>query len=307
MPITTTIIPIFCVIAIGWLFHRRGFIPQAFLEPANRLLFYLAIPAMIFRAIANSGFQQWFHPMLLFIVLAAVAGGYAGAWIFCRVTGVSARQAGSFIQSAGHGNLGYIGLAVVFYYLGDEGLAQASVVAGFLMILQNALSILALQAHASNLQRRRRFLQLTGRVFAHPIILAAVAGIAVAVSGWHLPVILDRSLDIVRSMALPLALLLIGASLAFASILHNLKLGLVASVIKLLLMPACGWLLFRLMGFSNNELLPGLILLAAPTATVTYVMAQEMGGDVDLSVAAISASTLFSALSFSFWLAVTRI
>ena len=51
--------------------------------------------------------------------------------------------------------------------------------------------------------------------------------------------------------------------------------------------------------------LQGLILLASPTATVTFVMSKEMQGDADFAVAAISASTLFSAGTYLFWLMVT--
>jgi hypothetical protein len=35
---------------------------------------------------------------------------------------------------------------VAFYFMGESGLAKAGILAGFLMILQNVLSVLALQA-----------------------------------------------------------------------------------------------------------------------------------------------------------------
>jgi predicted permease len=50
--------------------------------------------------------------------------------------------------------------------------------------------------------------------------------------------------------------------------------------------------------------LPAIILLASPTATIAYVMAREMSADSDFAVAAISATTLMSAFTFSFWLSV---
>jgi predicted permease len=50
--------------------------------------------------------------------------------------------------------------------------------------------------------------------------------------------------------------------------------------------------------------LPALILLASPTATIAYVMAREMKGDVDFVIAAISTSTLLSAGTYLFWMTV---
>lgn len=50
--------------------------------------------------------------------------------------------------------------------------------------------------------------------------------------------------------------------------------------------------------------IPGLIILAAPWATLVYVMAEQIGGDSDLAVAAISISTLVSGLTYGLWLSV---
>jgi len=103
-------------------------------------------------------------------------------------------------------------------------------------------------------------------------------------------------------MALPLALLVIGTSLSFAQIRQQLGLTLYISAFKLILLPALGWTLFVLLHFYRAEYLPALILLASPTATVTYVMASEMGGDPDLATTAISITTLASAVTFTLWL-----
>ncbi|WP_157067568.1 hypothetical protein [Desulfosarcina cetonica] len=45
MQVFSTIIPIFAVVILGFIARRKGFMPPAFLEPANRMVYYLAIPA----------------------------------------------------------------------------------------------------------------------------------------------------------------------------------------------------------------------------------------------------------------------
>ena len=74
--------------------------------------------------------------------------------------------------------------------------------------------------------------------------------------------------------------------------------------IKLLLLPGFGYALYRLFDLPSQDFLPGLILLASPAATISYVMAKEMGGDPDFAVASISASTLLSSVTFTIWLNV---
>ncbi len=212
------------------------------------------------------------------------------------------RQVGTFLQCSFHGNLGYIGLAVAYYFLGDAGFTRASILAGFVMLLQNFLAVVALSRFNTAPEQKPSMSSLVPRILLNPVIISAMAGMAVSLSGLDLPVIVDRSLKILSGMALPLALLVIGASLSFARMRQNLRLTLVIGVCKLLLLPALGLTFFHLLDLYRVDYLPALILLASPTATLSYVMASEMAGDVDLATAAISVSTLASALTFILWL-----
>lgn len=302
MTAVATIVPIFAVIFLGWVARRKGMAPQAFLGPANQLVFYLAIPAMIFRAIAKSSFGTQFEPRAMGITLACVGAGFALAWSAAAISGMPRHRRGTFVQSGFHGNLGYIGLAVAFYFLGQAGLVRASIIAGFVMILQNFLAVVALQGAAGQPGSALPFRQIALRMAGNPVIVSALAGILFSLMGITLPLVVDRSLSILSGLALPMALLLIGASLSFDLVRDNASGVLAICIIKLIVMPGLGMLAFRVIGLDPAHGLPGLILLASPVATLTYVMAGEMGGDQDLAVAAISVSTLLSALTLSIWM-----
>ena len=73
-------------------------------------------------------------------------------------------------------------------------------------------------------------------------------------------------------------------------------------LIKITALPVIGLMLFSLSGLNVSDYLPGLILLATPTATVAYVMAKEMHGDDEFAVAAISTSTICSIITYLVWL-----
>jgi predicted permease len=130
-----------------------------------------------------------------------------------------------------------------------------------------------------------------------------MTGIAVSALELPVPRVIGRSIDILGGLAPPMALLLIGASLSLNLMRKYLLPTLGAVALKLLLLPAGGLLLFNLFHLEPGAYLPALILLCSPTATISYVMAREMHGDADFAVAAISASTLFSSLTFIIWLA----
>ena len=302
--ILSTIIPVFTIIFLGWLVRHRGFVPAQLLGPANRLVYYVAVPAMIFREIAESSFNTQFDATLLACTLLPVLVVFGLALAAGSLARVPKGQLGTFKQGSFHGNLGYIGLAVAYYFLGTEGFVRAGIIAGFLMLLQNALAVVALQSSWAGSVGKPNLRFMVGRVVGNPVILSALAGMAFSVSGATVPLIVDRSLTILSGLALPLALLVIGASLSFELIRIHLVSALGAGLFKLIVLPALGYFLYQAFGLPPGDYLPGLILLAAPTATLTYVMATEMNGDTELAIAAISVNTLLSAVTFSVWLGI---
>ncbi|MFO8033468.1 MAG: AEC family transporter [Desulfohalobiaceae bacterium] len=304
MQIINTILPIFVVILTGMLLRQRAFLPQEILGPLNRLVFYLAIPAMVFQKVASASWQEHFQPAVLAGVLLPVGLVFLLVLALARLLRMPAQEKGTFVQCTYHGNLGYIGLAVCFYALGDEGLIQASFLAGFLMLLQNFLSVLVLGLGSTQKQGSKGSGYILSQVLLNPVIISALAGLGFAVAGLGLPVLVDRSLEIISGMALPLALLVIGASLSFGLMREHLFTVLGAGVVKLLLLPALGLLACAVLGLEISEFAPGLLLLAAPPATVTVVMSAQMKGSPNLASAAVALNTLASALGYALWLSL---
>jgi hypothetical protein len=299
-----TIVPVFAVILLGGAIRLGGFLPEGLMGPLNRLVYYLAIPAMIFREVAHAPFKAYFDPVVLWATLIPVAlifGVAAGAGF---LFGIARSQMGTFLQSSLHGNLGYIGLAIAYYFLGKEGFTRASILAGFLMLLQNLLAVVGLLSFAGGFDPAHRVRFLFKKIFGNPIILSALAGILFSAVGLAIPEILDKTLGIVSGMSLPLALLVIGGSLSFDLVRSNLPTAVGSALLKLLLMPALGLLLYRWLRVDPAQSLAGLVLLAAPSATVTYVMATEMKGSPDLASAAVSLSTIASSATYAFWMGI---
>ena len=63
--IIQTIFPVFTIILLGWILRRKGFLPAALIDPLNRLVYYFAIPALIFRKVAAASFDADFDPLVL--------------------------------------------------------------------------------------------------------------------------------------------------------------------------------------------------------------------------------------------------
>ena len=136
----------------------------------------------------------------------------------------------------------------------------------------------------------------------NPLIVASFIGLVFSYGSWQLPAILANTFRLVSGLSLPLALISLGGNLSFQRIKGGLIPAILGTVIKLFLLPGIGVLLLRCGQFSGLDYRLIVILLACPTAVVTYVMASELGGDADLSASLIVLSTLISMISIPVWI-----
>ncbi len=110
----------------------------------NRLIYYIALPALLFFKIATSDFFVSFNGTLLvglaisFLAMFVISYGYGS------IRGYRPSVHGAFCQGAFRGNLAYIGLAIVYNAYGEKGFAVAGILLGFLVPLFNFLSVVAL-------------------------------------------------------------------------------------------------------------------------------------------------------------------
>jgi len=184
------------------------------------------------------------------------------------------KDRGSFVQGSFRSNFAIVGFALISNMFGEHALGKSSAVLMFIMPLYNLLAVIVLTVttHSEKIQLKTGLI----RIVKNPLILGAIAGFPF--SYFHLqihPVIL-RTAHYLGSMALPLALLGIGASLNMETMKKASTMAFCASVIKLILIPLCFiWGGIQL-GFRGEDLGVLFILSASPTAVASFVMAKAM-------------------------------
>ena len=96
----------------------------------------------------------------------------------------------------------------------------------------------------------------------------------------------------VAQMALPLALLALGGSLAGVDLRGELFYASLAGSIKIVAGPVLGYLAAAALGTPPQETFIAMIYLATPAAVTTYVMADQLGNDAHLAGRAVVLSTI---------------
>lgn len=299
LDILIIVLPVFLVIGLGFGLKMAHLIDASFLYQLNRLVYFLALPALLFHEIARADFSASFNGLMLAGMLAATLLTFFLAYGFAAWRGYPPEACGSFCQGSFRGNIAYIGLAIVFNAYGGGGLASAGILLGFLVPFYNFFGIVALL-----LPHRQRGRQLgpwfwIRQVGGNPLIISSFAGILWSLLDMPLPKVLERSFDIVSGMALPLALLSIGGSFSLQRLRGDISKSLIAAAVKLVWMPLITAGILLVLGIRGRELAIGVIFAGTPTATVAYIMAQQMRGDAELSGSIIMLSTLLSLITYT--------
>ena len=142
-------------------------------------------------------------------------------------------------------------------------------------------------------------------MFTHPVLISLAAGVVVGACTWGLPIFLDRSLQSVGAVAAPAALISIGGALTSISLRDDLVSAATATFLKIVLMPAAGWLCAMLLGLNRDQMLVVLVFLACPTGAASFSLVAEMGGDQSLASATIVLSTFAAVVPLTLALVLT--
>lgn len=244
---------------------------------------------------------------LLLVCTGATLLGIVAAGIGARLMGMPLRSYGTFMQGVFRGNLAFIGLPVVLYaFPGESGGAESTalLVFGPMVVLYNVLAVVVLVipggGSGSGIIRPAVYGLVT-----NPILIASLAGVLLSLSGLTLPEVASRTLSAVGQMALPLALICIGATLYTTEVKGSLGRAMVGALMKVALIPAIGLALAWAVGLSDEQTRIALILMACPTASVSYVLVRQLRGDEALASSIVVFANLLAIPAMFIVLAIT--
>ena len=306
LDIINIVLPVFSVIALGWLLRRWGLIDSGFLKQTNRLVYYVCLPLLLFYKIGTADFFANFNGRLILGSIAAVAITFVASYFYtvCRKYPNNAR--GVFSQGAFRGNIVYMGLAITLNAYGETGLTKAGILMGFLVPFLNLFAILALLWPHRDGGEQRGVTFWFRQIALNPLILASFLGIIWSFLALPIPLVFERSLNIATGMTLPLALLALGGGFSLEKLRGDLYKASLSSALKTIWMPILAATLLTSMGVRGMDLGIGVLIAGTPAATATYIMADQLKGDAELAGTIVMLSTLLSAATYTAALLILR-
>ena len=299
MIVLNSLFPIFTLLLLGWFLKRQGLTDADFLQAADRLIYYIFFPIMLFWKIGGASLEQGIAWDFCIASLCTLFAMFVLSTVVIKLFHISNFQAGSFSQSCYRFNT-YIGVAVILNSLGAEGIKYFGIMIGFAIPIINAFAVSTLIWFSGrDVAPGKRLGILLKALVGNPLILGCLAGILYAQTVGGFPVFINNSLSLISMVALPLALISIGGSLSFAGVKGNLGVSLLAATLKLLILPVIGYFFYSLFGVTGIPFKVGMIFLTLPASTAIYVLSSQMNSDTELASSAIVISTLLSFFSLS--------
>jgi len=281
------------VVAVGYVVGRIGILGPTALDVLSKSAFFVFSPALLFVVLGDADIQQLFSRLLPVSALSALAT----LGIFVLIAAVFLRRKGRALTVGGlassYVNSNNIGLPLAAYVLGDPALAAPVLL--FQLIVMTPVALTILDIFTSGRVSLGRILSQPLR---NPLIIGSVLGVIVSATDIAVPEIIHEPLEILGQATVPTLLFALGLSLATQKLwdAKDQRPDIVlASTLKLLVMPTIAWLLGAFVfALSPEGLFTVVILATLPSAQNVFNYAQRYGVSFPLARDSVVITTVLS-------------
>ena len=310
-PVVSSLLPVVLLIGIGFVAGRLKLIRGEGVRDLSNLVFLVLVQALLFRTMATAHLER--------LDLRSVALYYlvAGAMFFALLLVQGLRSRSAVIALAAiFSNTLMIGVPLVQLAYGEAALVHL-----FTLISMHALVLLTLATIVLELLVAREQVasgaapsrhiavtvaQAMKNAVLHPVPLPIIAGFLYSLTGWGLASVVERPLKLLGDAFGPVALVLVGVTLAQTAIGRHLKGALAISFLKTVIHPLLMWAAAWALGLSGVPMKVMVVAAALPVGANVFLFSQRYKKAEDLVTASVAVSTVMAVGTISVVMAVLR-
>ncbi|MDE7100299.1 MAG: AEC family transporter [Anaeroplasmataceae bacterium] len=320
-----SILPILLPILLGYFLKRIHFFSDSFLTEANKLVFKVLIPILLFSNLYLADLSQINWLFISYSAAAILVLFFIGLGIVLFVP--DKKQKGVILQASFRSNYAIIGIPLATMLGGEAAGIEAAVVAAVSVPLFNMLAVISLTMFDHEDGQKVSIKNTLYKIITNPLIIGVFCGIVFclfnmlihATTGFDLANYLSstdfknadgtisnavcfipKTIKNIANLATPLALIILGARFEFKAVKKLWKQLTVSVTLRLVITPIIFLVIAYFLGFKDRTQFAILIsLFATPIAVSSVPMAAQMGQDEELAgqivvwTSALSAITLF--------------
>lgn len=295
-------LPYFGLIFIGYACGKYKRLPEAGLEWMNFFLLYVSLPALFFRTLARTPFEELNNPPFVIATTLATASAFFLSMFGAKLIGkLSMRESAMAGLGGGYGNIGYMGPGLALATLGAKATAPVALIFCFdTIFLFTTVPLLMVLTDGERRPLLPTVRLVAKQILLHPLIIASYFGVLVAAFHIPVPVALDNMFQFLQSAAAPVALFALGVTVAlrpFDRVPWELP-GVVA--VKLILHPLIVFGLLILLGpFPPEWAATALLLASLPPALNVFVIARQYDTWIEPASTLVLIGTFVSAVTLT--------
>lgn len=302
------VLPIFALVFAGWMARRLGALGDTATREVNRLVVYLALPALLFDIMANADPAELWRPGFTAAFALGCAVVFAGTLAVRMAHGRQLADATLEALNASYANTGFMGFPLVLAVIGESALVPTLVATILTVSVLFGIAIILIEFGRQTGSRRRDIWRKTAAALVtNPLLVAPMLGALVMASGLDLPAPAQSFLDLLGAAASPCALIALGLFLAGTPAGEGQRTGLVAvlTALKLIAQPAATWLVAGpLLGLPPATVHLVVMLAALPTGTGPFMLAELYGRGGVVTSRVVLLTTVLSVVTLSAYLMV---
>ena len=274
--IANIVLPAFFVIAAGFLFSRAK---RMDVSPVNEIVVYVTTPCLIISSLSDFRTDPAVAARLFLSISSVIAVSAAVGWVLVKTLRLDYRV---YLPPVLFANTGNMGLPLCLFAFGTYGFNVAILCVVSMMLLHYTAGIMILDS-------RKDFRE----IFRLPLIYATVAGVAISASGWQMPVVGERPVDLLGQVTIPAMLFSLGYKLSEMKI-SKLWTSFLFGSARIFLGVFLGAFFVNAFGLEGVEAKVVILECAMPPAVFNFVLAEKYGRDSETVASIIVAGTVVS-------------
>lgn len=302
------ILPVFMVVGFGYALVWGKFLTDGAADTLMRFAQQVAVPCLLFNALAHIDFDTGFDPRLLIsfytgalvcFILGLLGARYlfARPWQDCVAIGFCALFSNSVL----------LGLAVTEQAFGPDALVGNFAIIAIHSPFCYGVGIAAMEfvrAREAGASMVRLPVTVLKAMFSNVLIIAIVLGLMVNLSGLAIPGTLQDALDMMVRAALPTALFALGGILVRYRPEGDMKVILMVCGLALIVHPAITYGLGAWKGLPDAAMRSAILTSAMAPGVNVYIFASMYGRAQRVAASSVLMATVLSVLTAWFWLTV---
>lgn len=299
------LLPIFSLIFAGFLCRRCGIFGPTAATELNRLVVWLALPALLFDIMAHTSWQQLDQPGFAAAFGLGCAVTFIGVLAIAMLNGRHLADASIEAIAAAYPNTAYIGFPLCAILYGAGGLTPTTIATIIVVCVIFAVAIVLIEIGLESERRPHVIcMRISVKLLRNPLVLAPLAGALVAATTVSVPASLESVLKLLGTAAAPCALICIGVFLgekrSAVPTISTVTRTVGLTITKLFLQPALSWwLAVSVFGLSRQLTHMVVLLSALPTGTGPFMLAEFYKREPMVTSHTILYSTIFSIFTLS--------